>query len=192
MWLVLLGLLLWNLVTFLPRARPEVELPYAAFIAQVKASNVTEVEIRGPRITGALRAPLLWPPAKVVPTPAPASPAPLAGTQDETRYSRFRTLFPEVVGDPALLALLEDRGVVVKVAQPSSPWFVTLLVDWAPMLLLVGFFVWMGRQAQRQQGSILGFGRTRARRYSAESPPSRRSSTMERVRWRAASRRVAR
>jgi cell division protease FtsH len=180
MWLILLGLLAWNLITFLPRARPEVELPYTAFIAQVKAGNVVDVEIRGPKITGTLRAPLLWPPAKTTPTPAPsttpsaapaASPAPSAGTQHGTRYSRFRTLFPEVVGDPALLALLEDHGVMVKVAQPSSPWFVTLLVDWAPMLLLVGFFVWMGRQAQRQQGSILGFGRTRARRYNPESPP---------------------
>jgi cell division protease FtsH len=180
MWLILLGLLVWNLITLLPRARPEVELPYTAFIAQVKAGNVTDVEIRGARITGLLAAPLLWPPATIVPAPSPlttpsaaaaASPAPPAGTHDGTRYSRFRTLFPEVVGDPALLALLEDHGVVVKVAQPSSPWFVTLLVDWAPMLLLVGFFIWMGRQAQRQQGSILGFGRTRARRYNAESPP---------------------
>jgi cell division protease FtsH len=180
MWLILLGLLLWNLTTFLPRGRPEVELPYTAFIAQVKAGNVTDVEIRGPEITGALRAPLLWPPATIVPAPAPSttpsaaatpSPAPSAATPGPTRYSRFRTLFPEVVGDPSLLALLEAHGVVVKVAQPSSPWFVTLLVDWGPMLLLVGFFIWMGRRAQRQQGSILGFGRTRARRYNAESPP---------------------
>jgi cell division protease FtsH len=229
MWLILLGLLLWNLFTFLPRARPEVELPYTAFIGQVKAGNVSDVEIRGPRITGTLRTPLLWPPAapapapsakaapapapsakaapapapsakaapapapsakaapapapsaKAAPAPAPstsppaaaaASPAPPAGTQNQTRYSLFRTLFPEVVGDPSLLALLEAHGVVVKVAQPSSPWFVTLLVDWAPMLLLVGFFVWMGRQAQRQQGSMLGFGRTRARRYdNAATPP---------------------
>jgi cell division protease FtsH len=205
MWLILLGLLLWNLMTFLPRTRPEVALPYTAFVGQVKAGNVSEVEIRGPKITGKLRTPLLWPPAKAAPAPAPpakaapapapsttppaaaaaspapstapsaaaaVSPAPSAGTPGPTRYSRFRTLFPEVVGDPALLALLEEHGVVVNVAQPSSPWFVTLLVDWAPMLLLVGFFVWMGRQAQRQQGSVLGFGRTRARRYNiAASPP---------------------
>jgi cell division protease FtsH len=176
MWLILLGLLVWNLMTFFPQARPEVELPYTAFMAQVKAGNVTDVEIRGARITGSLGAAILWPPVKSSPTPAPspgaaASAAPVAATQGQTRYSRFRTLFPEVVGDPTLLALLEDHGVVVKVAQPSSPWFVTLLVDWGPMLLLVGFFVWMARQAQRQQGTVLGFGRTRARRYKGESPP---------------------
>jgi cell division protease FtsH len=179
-WLILLGLLIWNLITLFPQARPEVELPYTAFIAQVKAGDVTEVEIRGARITGTLGAPILWPPAKSGSTPAPsttpspgvaASATPVAATQDQTRYSRFRTLFPEAVGDPTLLALLEDHGVVVKVTQPSSPWFVTLLVDWAPMLLLVGFFIWMARQAQRQQGTVLGFGRTRARRYKAESPP---------------------
>jgi cell division protease FtsH len=180
MWLILLGLLVWNLTTFFPRPQPEVELPYTAFIAQVTADNVKDVQIRGAGITGTLGTPLVWPPAKSVPSPAPSttpsaaapgSPAPAAPTRDETRYSRFRTLFPEVVGDPTLLALLESHGVVVKVAQPSSPWFVTLFVDWAPMLLLVGFFVWMARQAQRQQGTVLGFGRNRARRYAAESPP---------------------
>jgi len=180
MWLILLGLLVWNLTTFFPRPHPEVELPYTALIAQVTAGNVKDVQIRGAAITGTLGTPLVWPPAKSAPSPAPsttpsaaalASPAPAAPTRDETRYSRFRTLFPEVVGDPSLLALLESHGVVVKVAQPSSPWFVTLLVDWAPMLLLVGFFVWMARNAQRQQGNVLGFGRNRARRYAAESPP---------------------
>jgi hypothetical protein len=74
MWLILLGLLAWNLVTLLPRTRPGVELPYTAFIAQVKTGNVTDVEIRGPRITGALRTPLLWPPA----APAPPSWKPTA------------------------------------------------------------------------------------------------------------------
>jgi cell division protease FtsH len=180
MWLVLLALLAWNLLTFLPRPRPEVELPYTAFITQVKAGNVKDVQIRGSAITGTFGKPLLWPPAPSAPLPAPsatpsaataASPPSAAAAKAETRYSRFKTLFPEVVGDPTLMALLEDHGVVVKVARPSSPWFVTLLVDWGPMLLLVGFFVWMAQKAQRQQGSVLGFGRTRARRYRPESPP---------------------
>jgi cell division protease FtsH len=199
LWLVMLALLLWNLVTFLPRARPEVDLPYSAFISQVKAGNVTDVEIRGPAITGTLATPVLWPPAKEAPSPGPStvpttppstapaaasstvhpaapptgpgkSASPAAAPRGDALYSRFKTLFPEVVGDPTLLGLLEDHGVIVRVVKPSNPWFVTLLVDWAPMLLLVGYFVWMARQAQRQQGSILGFGRTRARRYAAASP----------------------
>jgi cell division protease FtsH len=179
MWLILFGLLIWNLLALLPKARPEVQLPYTAFIAQVKAGNVTEVEIRGAGITGSLGSPLLWPPTKATATPAPApSSAPASTSAPPTTlaparnlYSRFRTLFPAVVGDPTLLGLLEAHAVVVKVAPPSSPWFVTLLEDWAPMLLLVGYFVWMARQAQRQQGTILGFGRNRARRYKADSPP---------------------
>jgi hypothetical protein len=43
--------------------------------------------------------------------------------------------------------------VVVKVAQPSSPWFVTLLVDWAPMLLQVGFFVEVRAQVHVVRGA---------------------------------------
>ncbi|MGE5345084.1 MAG: ATP-dependent zinc metalloprotease FtsH, partial [Acidithiobacillales bacterium] len=128
-------------------------------------------------------APVVWPPEKK-PGPAPAatpsttrppgaaaSASPPAPTPRPVSYSRFTTLFPQAVGDPKLMGILEDNHVVVNVAEPSSPWFVTLLVDWMPMVLLVGYFVWMARKAQNQQGSILGFGKTRARPFSAESPP---------------------
>jgi cell division protease FtsH len=182
LWLILLALGIWNLLTFFPRSRPEVQLPYTEFVSQVKAGNVSEVQIKGAAITGTFATPVVWPPAKTAraasgtpPTttaPAAATPAaPAGGAKSPTSYSRFKSLFPQVVGDPALIALLEKHDVTVKVAPPSSPWFVTLLVDWGPMLLLVGYFVWMARQAQQQQGGMLGFGRTRARRYTGEMPP---------------------
>jgi cell division protease FtsH len=183
LWLIFLALLVWNLLTFLPRARPEVNIPYTAFLSQVKAGNVKDVRIRGAQISGSFAAPVLWPPEKK-PSPAPAttpsttppsrataSASSAAATSRPESYSRFTTLFPQAVGDPKLMGILEDNHVVVNVAEPSSPWFVTLLVDWMPMVLLVGYFVWMARKAQNQQGSILGFGKSRARPFSAESPP---------------------
>jgi cell division protease FtsH len=182
LWLIFLALVVWNLLTFLPRTRPEVNLPYTAFLGQVKAGNVKDVRIRGAGISGTFNAPVLWPPERKAapapsgtpsasPSPAATAAASTAGTAPRRQsYSRFTTLFPQAVGDPKLMEVLEDHHVVVNVEEPSSPWFVTLLVDWMPMVLLVGYFVWMARKAQGQQGSILGFGRTRARRVSAESP----------------------
>ena len=79
-------------------------------------------------------------------------------------------MFPESVGDPALLPLLESHHVTVNAKVPTKPWFLTLLVDWGPMLLLVFYFVWMGRKAMRSQSSLFGLGRAKAKRYSSEQP----------------------
>jgi cell division protease FtsH len=85
-------------------------------------------------------------------------------------YMQFSTTFPADVGDPRLLPLLASHQVVVDVQSPATPWFVTLLTDGLPILLLVALFVWMGRQATRQQSGLFSFGRSRARQYAADRP----------------------
>jgi cell division protease FtsH len=187
LWFVLLALLVWNLVSFMNRAQPAAAIPYTTFLGEVRRGNVTQVQIRGDAITGTFAVPLRWPPAETSPSPrAAARTAPLAhatpaeaassaakpgatGSAQVEPFARFKTLFPEAVGDPHLIATLEAHHVTVTVLEPSKPWFVTMLVDWGPMLLLVGYFVWMARKASLQQGGILGFGRTKARRYTGES-----------------------
>lgn len=102
------------------------------------------------------------------PSRSPAvEPAP--GGQPAT-YSRFRTTYPSVVGDPSLMSLLRARHVSVDVASPSPPWFAILLTDGLPIVLTVALIVWMGRQATRTQSGLFGFGRNRARRYSPDLP----------------------
>jgi cell division protease FtsH len=179
LWLVLLGLVVWNLISFLNRSEPAANIPYTTFVEQVTQGNVTEAQIRGAEITGTFAVPLRWPPPKALATPeaqrptakAGAAPtvAPHATAEVAQAFTTFKTLFPASVGDPQLIASLEAHHVSVTVKPPSSPWFVTLLVDWGPMLLLVGYFVWMARKAREQQGGILGFGRNRARRYKGET-----------------------
>jgi cell division protease FtsH len=206
-WAILLGLLIWNMLTFWPVARPEAPIPYTTFLAQVRADNVASVHITGDAITGTFVRPFTWPPATPpsgaqatarppdasATTPAksekatqpvaspkqapasqpattPARPATPAGSPAPETYMAFRTTFPEALGDPNLLPLLERHGVVVSVTTPSTPWFITLLVDGFPMLLLIGFFVWMGRRAAKQQGTMFGFGRAKARRYTSDHP----------------------
>src|SRR5581483_5485948 len=45
-----------------------------------------------------------------------------------------------------------------------------LAINFLPMLLFVGLLFIMGRQAQRGQQSLFGFGSSRARVYSSERP----------------------
>ena len=192
-WVVLLALFIWNAALFLQPSKPEALIPYSTFLEQVSGGNVSEVLIVGPQISGTFTKLILWPESLAAGAPSrpgqaqtPANPGSenLFGTQagkndgENTRkpgaapqkYGNFTTVFPESVGDPALMPLLEAHHVTVNAKTPSKPWFVTLLVDFAPMLLLILYFVWMSRQAMRNQSSIFGIGQTKARRYSSEQP----------------------
>ena len=165
-WLVLAALMVWNFYAFLPKGQPTVNLAYSAFLAQVEAGNVAHVKIVGDQITGTFSKAYTPPPA---PTPSAATPQP-APTAANQSYMLFSTTFPADVGDPRLLPLLASHQVVVDVQSPATPWFVTLLTDGLPILLLVGLFVWMGRQATKQQSGVFNFGRSRARQYAADRP----------------------
>ncbi len=103
------------------------------------------------------------------PAKAPASPqSPVA--KPASNYGAFAVNFPNDIGDPGLLPLLESHGVEIDVTPPSTPWFAFILTDGLPILLLVGLFVWMGRQAARSQAGIFTFARSKARLYEMDRP----------------------
>ncbi len=172
-WLIFIGLMIWNIYSFFPRGQPPVELAYSTFLSQVQAGNVMQVQIVGNQITGTFSKP--YTPPTLVPTPA-STPAATPAAQSASSvpaqaYSAFHTTFPDVVGDPQLLPLLESHAVEIDVQTPSTPWFLTLLTDGLPVLLLVLAMVWIGRQAAQQQSGIFGFRRSQARRYTPDRPP---------------------
>jgi cell division protease FtsH len=165
-WLLFVALMIWNLWAFWPRSQPEVSLPYSAFLDQVKEDNVTSLQISGSDITGQFLNPVTWPEN---PTPVPADTraaqsAPAAGTN----YSAFKTTFPEVEGDPNLITLLSAHNVEVNVVPPPSPWFTILLTDGMPILLMVLFLVWIGRNATQRQAGFFRFGRSKPRQFSGD------------------------
>lgn len=161
-WAIFLALTAWNIYLFFPKGQPQVNLAYSAFLSQVGAGNVSHVQIVGDQITGSFIKPYTPPPTPPTPGALPSTPAP------NQSYTDFHTTFPEAVGDTRLLPLLDSHGVVIDVQAPSTPWFITILTDGLPILLLVGLFIWMGRQASQAQSGIFGFGRSKARRYSEE------------------------
>ena len=175
-WLVLLALLVWNAVTFLPAPRPEVNIPYTTLLAQVRGGNVAKVRIVGDAISGSFVKPLQWPQPTPDTTPSPASgsPAPQPPGQPAAAppatYTAFTTTFPQAIGDPTLLPLLEAQRVLVDVAPPPTHWLAYVLTEGLPFLFLLGFFVLMGRKAAQGQSSLFGFGRSTARRYTSDHP----------------------
>lgn len=73
----------------------------------------------------------------------------------------FKTFAPK---DIELIKILRTKGIEIS-ARPedSSPWYMTLLLSWFPMLLLIGVWIFFIRQMQVGGGKALSFGKSRAK-----------------------------
>lgn len=84
-----------------------------------------------------------------------------------TNGTFFKTYAPK---DAGAIALLKEKGVRIS-AKPAddSPWYMTLLVSWLPMLLLIGVWIFFMRQMQGGGGKAMAFGKSRARLVTDKS-----------------------
>jgi cell division protease FtsH len=67
-------------------------------------------------------------------------------------------------------SILQNSGATLKFSTPSSSILPTLLLYFLPVVLIMGFFLWMNRRAQGQMSGIMSIGRSRAKMYSTERP----------------------
>jgi cell division protease FtsH len=80
---------------------------------------------------------------------------------------RFKVYAPE---DTDLIKILRQKGVVINAKPPSeNPWYMSVLVSWFPMIVLIGVWIFFMRQMQAGGGKALSFGKSRARLMSDQS-----------------------
>jgi cell division protease FtsH len=112
----------------------ETEKAFSDFFSAVERGEVTEVLIEGRTIRGKLR--------------------------NDDRFS-FKTFAPD---DPDLIRTLREKGVKIDVRpEEGEPWYVAVLIQWFPMLLLIGVWVFFMRQMQMGGGKAMSFGKSRAK-----------------------------
>ncbi|HEX9274416.1 MAG TPA: ATP-dependent zinc metalloprotease FtsH [Candidatus Binatia bacterium] len=74
---------------------------------------------------------------------------------------QFRTFEPD---DPELVKSLRDKQVrIAAKREDESPWYMVLLLNWLPMLLLIGVWIFFMRQMQVGGGKAMSFGKSRAK-----------------------------
>ncbi len=79
--------------------------------------------------------------------------------------NRFRTYAPSQY--EGLVNRLVERDVAVEAREAAnSPW-ATLLYSWAPILLIIGFWIFFMRQVQSGGNKALSFGKSRAKLSSS-------------------------
>src|SRR5687767_3975550 len=132
-------LLLFGMLTLQDRLSGPQAIPYTEFKTQVAANNVAELFARGDSIEGQLKKPVAIP-----------------GGQDGT-YQQFTTERPTFASDDLLTELTKGGASVRATPLVRQRGILTnLLVSFAPILLLVAFYVWMFKRQQGAMGGILG------------------------------------
>jgi cell division protease FtsH len=132
-------LLLFGVLTLQDRLSGPQAIPYTEFKTQVAANNVAELFARGDSIEGQLKKPVATP-----------------GGQDGN-YQQFTTERPTFASDDLLTELTTGGATVRATPLVQQRGFLTnLLVSFAPILLLVAFYVWMFKRQQGAMGGVLG------------------------------------
>jgi cell division protease FtsH len=136
LWMVILVLIIlaWNV--FNTRTTAVEEISFSRFLSQVAQGHIQKVTIRGDEIRGSY--------------------APSAGKRDTV----FRTYAPSY---PKLVEDLQARGVEIEVTPVKDSSFVSALVMYGPLILLVGIWFVIMRQMQAGGNKALSFGKSRAK-----------------------------
>jgi cell division protease FtsH len=78
----------------------------------------------------------------------------------------FRTVAP--TGYDKLLDTLLERKVTVNFQPDQTPTWANILISWAPLLVLVGFWVFFMRQMQSGGNKALSFGKSKAKLLASQ------------------------
>ena len=82
----------------------------------------------------------------------------------DTGRNRFKIFAPQ---DPDMISFLRSKGVAINAKPPTeSPWYMSVLISWFPMILLIGVWIFFMRQMQAGGGKAMSFGKSRARLQS--------------------------
>jgi cell division protease FtsH len=140
LWMAIFGvvILLWN--TFQGGKAVQKELTYTDFLANVEQGKVAEVTIRDRQLTGKYKG------------------ESLAGQEFKT------TLLSD---DPQLVPELRKANVKIRAEEARENPLLAVLLTWAPVLLIVGLWIFFMRQMQTGGNKALSFGKSKAKLLNA-------------------------
>ncbi len=139
LWLVVIAVAIVVYNVFNTQAAPDTEIKFSKFLEYVEDGQVATAKIVGPKVEGELF----------------------------ESGQAFTTVAPD--GYDNYVQLLLDRGVAVEAEAAQQSPYVSALVNWAPMLLLIGVWIFFMRQMQSGGNRALAFGKSRAKLSSDQA-----------------------
>ncbi|MGZ8868700.1 MAG: ATP-dependent zinc metalloprotease FtsH [Thermoanaerobaculia bacterium] len=143
LWVVIIVLvfLLWSLFQTTKGASDPIR--FSEFMDRVRKGEVESVTIRGDEIRGVLT-------------------GAAAGGQKE-----FHLNAPD--NYPAMYDLLQEKSVKTEFEPVKDAPFITALITWAPVLFLIGLWIFFMRQMQAGGNKALSFGKSKAKLLSGSA-----------------------
>jgi cell division protease FtsH len=132
-----------------------VRLPiaYSEFKNQVRADAVAKVTLQGERVTGIYRS-----------GEGPSK----KGPDHSGAPVMFDTTLPPI-DDPDLIPLLEKHHVEIETKPQEASWWLQALIALLPWVFFIALFYFLSRKLSErfsQGGSLFGFSKSKAKRYS--------------------------
>jgi len=143
LWVVIIVLvfLLWSL--FQTTKGTSEQIPFSVFLDRANQGSIDKVTIRGDDIRGETK-------------------STAAGGRHE-----FHTNAP--TNYPAMYDLLKAKGVTMEFEPPRDAPIITALITWAPVLFLIGLWIFFMRQMQAGGNKALSFGKSKAKLLSGSA-----------------------
>ena len=136
LWMVILVLIIlaWNV--FKTGATTVEEVNFSQFLDQVAQGHVQKVTIRGEEISGVYAT---------------------SAAKREPRFKTYAPTYPDLVKD------LRAKGVEIEIMPLKDSTFVSALVMYGPLILLVAIWFVIMRQMQAGGNKAMSFGKSRAK-----------------------------
>ena len=133
---VLFGLMMILAFNILDTSKQEEEMVFSDFMINLKQGEVADVTIKQPENL-------------------------IIGTLKSGE--KFRTFAPDY---PDLVKDLEEKGVRISAKPDQTPWYISVLFNFGPILLLVFLWIFFMRQMQAGGNKALSFGKSKAKLVS--------------------------
>jgi len=143
LWMVIFVVVVLFIYTFQAGKAARHELTYNEFIEQLERGHIAKVEQTEQTLAGSFR----------------------RGGQ-YAEGEEFQVQLP-FTPDPSFAERLRMANVQVVAKARKENTFLAILIGWAPVLLLIGFWIFFMRQMQSGPNKALSFGKSRAKLLSA-------------------------
>ncbi|HDH11568.1 MAG TPA: ATP-dependent metallopeptidase FtsH/Yme1/Tma family protein [Nitrospirae bacterium] len=120
----------------LETSKPQEEMIFSDFMSELQQNNVEEVTIKKPENL-------------------------IVGTlKNGLKFKTFAPDYPDLVKD------LQNKGIRISAKPDHTPWYMNVLFNFGPIILLVFLWVFFMKQMQAGGNKALSFGRSRAKLIS--------------------------
>jgi cell division protease FtsH len=148
-WILMLLIPILVIKMMSPQEPAAAEVTYSQFMDQLRQNNIAEVTIvEGKQVDGRFREQI--------------------SVSDRSGVERFSTILP-VRDSEQLITELAQHDVDIRGKEPKQNWWGAIF-NWLPLIVLVGFWLFLFRQMQAGGSKAFQFGKSKAKLMTGDTP----------------------